>query len=186
MRVSYNATLESWSRSLEIHEIESHGHIRRVTDETLQLAEVLGVEKEELPGIERGALLHDIGKIGILDEILLKRAKLSEEEWDEIRKHPAIAKELLADVPFLKDSLDIPYSHHENWDGSGYPQGLKEEEIPLHARIFSVVETFDALTSDRPFRKAWTRQAATAYLQEQRGKKFDPRIVDVFLSMIES
>jgi len=181
---SFRSTIETWSKSLELHDIESHGHIRRVTNETLKLAKDLGISDLELPNIERGALLHDIGKIGIMDEILLKKGALSEEEWGEIKRHPTIARDLLSNVKLLEDAMDIPYSHHENWDGSGYPQGVKGENIPLSARIFAVVETYDALISDRPYRKAWSHKEAIEYLIEQKGKKFDPVVVDRFLSII--
>lgn len=185
MTSSFRSTLETWSKSLELHDIESQGHIRRVTDSTIRLARELGVEERELLKIERGALLHDIGKIGIMDEILQKKGTLTEKEWDEIKKHPQIARDLLSNVKILEDALDIPYSHHENWDGSGYPQGLQGEQIPLSARIFSVVETFDAVTSPRPYSRAWTKKEAIKYLKDQKGKKFDPVVVDKFLKNFE-
>ena len=178
---TYNATLETWSKSLELTNIESHGHNQRVTSQTLRLAKELGIEESELPNIERGALLHDIGKLGILDEILLKKGKLTDSDWHEIEKHPVIAKDLLSGVNLLKDAIEIPFSHHENWDGSGYPQGLKGEAIPLAARVFAVVETYDALLSDKPYRKAWTKDKTIDYLKEEKGKKFDPIIIDTFL-----
>lgn len=181
---SFRLTLETWSISLELHDIESHGHIRRVTDDTLKLARDYGVAEEDLLNIERGALLHDIGKIGIMDNILQKKGTLTDKEWIEIKRHPQIARDLLSNVKMLEDAMDIPYCHHENWDGSGYPQGLKGEEIPLPARIFAVVETYDALTSARPYRKAWSKQETIKYLQEEKGKKFDPAIVDRFLNSV--
>lgn len=152
-----------------------------MTSQTLRLAKELGIEESELPNIERGALLHDIGKLGILDEILLKKGKLTDSEWHEIEKHPVIAKDLLSGVNLLKDAIEIPFSHHENWDGSGYPQGLKGEAIPLAARVFAVVETYDALLSDKPYRKAWTKDKTIDYLKEEKGKKFDPIIINTFL-----
>ena len=181
---SFRTTLETWSRSLELHDIESQGHIHRVTNETIRLARELGMDESELPNIERGALLHDIGKIGIMDEILLKKGDLTEKDWEEIKRHPQIARDLLSNVKLLEDALDIPYSHHENWDGSGYPQGLKGEQIPLSARIFAVVDTFDAMTSTRPYRQAWSKSEAIQYLLDQKGKKFDPNIVDLFTKHI--
>lgn len=181
---SYHATLESWSSSLELQAAESPGHIRKVTDQTIELAKIIGASDDELARIERGALLHDIGKIGIMDQILLKKAELTEEEWREIKRHPQIARDMLSNIQLLKESMDIPYSHHENWDGSGYPQGLKGEDIPLAARIFAVVDTFDALISDRPFRSAWPKEEAIEFLRSQKGKRFDPEIVDLFLSKI--
>ena len=181
---SFRTTLETWSRSLELHDIESQGHIHRVTNETIRLARELGMDESELPNIERGALLHDIGKIGIMDEILLKKGDLTEKDWEEIKRHPQIARDLLSNVKLLEDALDIPYSHHENWDGSGYPQGLKGEQIPLSARIFAVVDTFDAMTSSRPYRQAWSKSEAIQYLIDQRGKKFDPDVIDLFTKHI--
>jgi HD-GYP domain-containing protein (c-di-GMP phosphodiesterase class II) len=138
-----------------------------------------------MPDIERGAILHDIGKIGIMDNILQKKGTLTEAEWAEIKRHPQIARDLLSNVKMLENAMDIPYCHHENWDGSGYPRGLKGEEIPLPARIFAVVETFDALTSPKPYRQAWSKNEAIKYLKEERGKKFDPEIVDRFLKILK-
>ena len=181
---SFRSTLETWSKSLELHQIESHDHIRRVTDQTLQLSRAMGLDEREMPDIERGALLHDIGKIGIMDNILQKKGALTEVEWAEIKRHPQIARDLLSNVKMLENAMDIPYCHHENWDGSGYPQGLNGEEIPLPARIFAVVETFDALTSPKPYRKAWSKNEAIKYLKDEKGKKFDPEIVDRFLKIL--
>lgn len=185
MATSFRSTLETWSKSLELHDIESHGHIRRVTDETLGMAKRMGIKDEELPNIERGALLHDIGKLAIMDDILQKKGALTDEEWKEIKRHPDVSRELLSNVKMLEDALDIPYSHHENWDGSGYPQGLKGEEIPLAARIFAVVETYDALTSPRPYREAWSKKQAMQYLIDQKEKKYDPKVVDLFLDFLK-
>jgi PAS domain S-box-containing protein len=181
---TYNAALETWSKSLELTNIENHGHVQRVTRQTLMLAKELGIDENELPNIERGALLHDIGKLGILDEILLKKGELSDTEWHEIERHPVIAKDLLSGVNLLKDAIDIPFSHHENWDGSGYPQGLRGEAIPKAARIFAVVETYDALLSEKPYRDAWTQEKAIEYLKQERGKKFDPKIIDAFFKQL--
>ena len=133
--------------------------------------------------VRRGALLHDIGKMGIPDDILLKRGPLNEEEWAIMRRHTSYAFDLLWPIPFLRPALDIPYCHHERWDGTGYPRGLKGEEIPLAARVFSVVDSWDALIYDRPYRKAWPLEKALAYIAEMRGKHFDPALVDLFLSM---
>jgi HD-GYP domain-containing protein (c-di-GMP phosphodiesterase class II) len=182
---TYNAALETWSKSMELTNIESRGHIQRVTSQTLKLAKELGVDENKLPNIERGALLHDIGKLGILDEILLKKGKLTDTEWHEIEKHPVIAKDLLSGVNLLKDAIDIPFCHHENWDGSGYPQGLKGQAIPMSARIFAVVETYDALLSDKPYRKAWKKEKVIEYFIKEKEKKFDPKIVDAFLSTLK-
>jgi HD-GYP domain-containing protein (c-di-GMP phosphodiesterase class II) len=131
--------------------------------------------------MRRGALLHDIGKMGISDTILLKPGSLTDEEWETMRQHPEYAYNLLSPISYLRPALDIPYCHHEKWDGTGYPRGLKGEEIPLAARIFAVVDVWDALRSDRPYRKAWSEEKARAYIREQAGKYFDPRVVEVFL-----
>jgi len=181
---AYDATLEGWARVLELHDRETEGHSRRVTEMTLEIARRMGVREEDLIHIRRGALLHDIGKLGIPDSILLKPGKLTEEEWEIMKKHPVYAYEMLSKIAYLRPALDIPYCHHEKWDGSGYPRGLKGEEIPLPARIFAVVDVFDALTSDRPYRKAWSREEAIAYIKERSGKDFDPAVVEVFLEVI--
>jgi HD-GYP domain-containing protein (c-di-GMP phosphodiesterase class II) len=149
------------------------------------LAEQLGiVDPHELEYIRWGALLHDIGKLAIPYEILRKEGELSQEEWGIIKSHPNLAEELLGNIDYIKPALSIARSHHENWDGTGYPRKLKGEQIPLHARIFSVVDNWDALTTDRPYRKAWSSDKAIDYMREQRGKKFDPQIVDVFITKV--
>jgi putative nucleotidyltransferase with HDIG domain len=165
--------------------METEGHSRRVVDMTLELASQLGISGDYLSQIRRGALLHDIGKMGVPDAILQKPGQLSDDEWDVMRKHPTHAYEWLSSVPYLRSALDIPYSHHEKWDGSGYPQGLKGKEIPLAARIFAVIDVFDALGSDRPYRKAWPRPKIIDYIKEQSGKHFDPTVVEKFLDMME-
>ncbi|GAB4475745.1 MAG: hypothetical protein Kow0088_12900 [Anaerolineales bacterium] len=185
LSISYDETLKGWAKALELRDRETYGHSERVTEWTLKVALALGVEKEQLIHIRRGTLLHDIGKIGVPDTILLKEGPLTPEEWEIIRQHPIYAYELLHNIPFLKPALDIPYCHHEKWDGSGYPRGLKGEEIPLAARIFAVVDVWDALTSDRPYRKAWSPAQAKDYLRSQAGKHFDPHIVEVFLKILE-
>ncbi|MFZ5888984.1 MAG: HD-GYP domain-containing protein [Chloroflexota bacterium] len=184
LSLAYNATIEGWAHALELRDKETEGHTRRVTDLTLHLARAIGMTEEMLVHVRRGALLHDIGKMGVPDEILLKPGKLTEEEWGIMRQHPQYAYDLLSPIAYLHPALDIPYCHHEKWDGSGYPRGLKSEEIPLSARIFAVVDVWDALTSDRPYRKAWSKEKALEYLQEQSGKHFDPKIVGLFLNMI--
>ncbi len=181
---AYNATLEGWSRALEMRERETAGHSLRVVDLTLQLAKALGVRGEKLQNIRRGALLHDIGKMGIPDSILLKPSSLSEDEWVVMRQHPLYANELLKPIYYLEEAVDIPFCHHERWNGEGYPRKLKGEEIPLAARIFAVVDVFDALTSDRPYRPAWTLDAALRYIREQSGKLFDPGVVEAFFNAI--
>jgi PAS domain S-box-containing protein/putative nucleotidyltransferase with HDIG domain len=181
---AYDTTLEGWAAALEMRDYETHGHSRRVADLTLRLAEAMGVDVEDLVHLRRGALLHDIGKMGIADAILRKPGSLNEDEWRIMRRHPEMAYELLGSIPFLKRSLEIPYCHHEHWDGSGYPRGLKGEQIPLAARIFTLIDVWDALLSDRPYRAAWTQEKAAAYLHEQSGKLFDPRIVEAFFKLV--
>ncbi len=185
LSLAYDSTLEGWSRALEMRERETAGHSQRVVSLTLGLAKALGLSDEELVHIRRGALLHDIGKMGIPDHILLKPGKLTDDEWNIMRQHPIYAYQLLAPIQYLAPALDIPYAHHERWDGSGYPRGLKGEEIPLAARIFAVVDVWDALISDRPYSPAWTKTDAKEYIRSQAGKHFDPKIVEVFLKLIE-
>jgi HD-GYP domain-containing protein (c-di-GMP phosphodiesterase class II) len=183
---AYDTTLEGWARALELRDRETEGHTRRVTELTMRLARYIGVNDNEMVSIYRGVLLHDIGKMGVPDHILKKPGKLTEEEWSEMRRHPVYAYNLLSPISFLRGVLDIPYCHHEHWDGSGYPRGLRGEQIPLAARIFSVVDNWDALLSDRPYRKAWPLEKVKMYLRESAGALLDPRIVEIFLSMIEN
>jgi PAS domain S-box-containing protein len=184
LSLAYDLTLEGWSKALEIRDQETEGHTQRVTSLTLRLSEALGVPRSQLVQIRRGALLHDIGKMGIPDRILHKPGPLNAEEWTIVRQHPQIAYELLLPIPFLRHALEIPYCHHEHWDGTGYPRGLKGLEIPLAARIFSVIDVWDALTNDRPYRKAESPAAALAYLREQKKRYFDPEIVEVFDKLV--
>lgn len=181
---AYDTTLEGWARALELRDRETEGHTRRVTDLTMRLARYMGVPESELANIYRGVLLHDIGKMGVPDHILKKTGPLNEYEWEEMRLHPQYAYDLLSPIPFLRPALDIPYCHHEHWDGGGYPRGLKGEQIPLAARIFAIVDIWDALLSDRPYRPAWPRQKVIEYLKEISGKVLDPHVVEAFLSMI--
>ncbi|HVP22110.1 MAG TPA: GAF domain-containing protein, partial [Anaerolineaceae bacterium] len=167
LNLAYNSTLEGWSRALDLRDRETEGHSQRVTELALQLARNMSVSEPNLVHIWQGALLHDIGKLGIPDNILLKPGLLSKEEREIIEKHPTIAFELLSPIAYLRSALDIPYCHHEKWDGSGYPRGLKGEQIPQGARIFAVVDVWDALLSDRPYRKRWSEEKARAYLLEQ-------------------
>jgi HD-GYP domain-containing protein (c-di-GMP phosphodiesterase class II) len=162
---------------------ETEGHSQRVTETSLLLAKTMGLSETELVHIRRGALLHDLGKLGVPDSILNKPDRLTEEETEYMRRHPALAYELLMPIEFLRPALDIPYCHHERWDGSGYPRGLKGEEIPLPARIFAVSDVYDALTSDRPYRAAWPQDKALEYIRERSGKEFDSRVVEAFLRM---
>ncbi len=181
--MAYDATIEGWARALDYRDRETEGHSRRVTEMTVTIAKAIGISDAELVHVRRGALLHDIGKMGIPDNILLKPGKLTDEEWEIMRKHPVYAYNLLSPIDFLRTALDIPYCHHEKWDGTGYPRGLKGEQIPLSARIFSVVDVLDALCSDRPYRPAWSKEKALEYIQQQNGKDFDPRVTDVFLKL---
>jgi len=182
---AYDTTLEGWAKTLELRDKETEGHSRRVTALTLKLAQHLGVPEEEMVNIRRGALLHDIGKMAIPDEILQKEAPLSDSERSVIQSHPETAYKLLEGIPFLQKAIEIPYAHHERWDGSGYPRGLKGKEIPLAARIFAVADVWDALLSDRPYNKEWPKDKAITYLIDQSGKLFDPRIVNAFLNLVE-
>ena len=182
---AYDTTLEGWARALELRDRETEGHTRRVTELTLRLAKYMGIKESELVNIRRGVLLHDIGKMGVPDNILKKTGPLSEIEWDEMRLHPIHAYNLLAPIEYLRDALDIPYCHHEHWDGTGYPRGLKGTQIPLSARIFSIVDIWDALLSDRSYRKAWARDKVVSYMKEISGKHIDPNILNVFLTMIK-
>ncbi|MFN8382364.1 MAG: histidine kinase N-terminal 7TM domain-containing protein [Anaerolineales bacterium] len=182
---AYDTTLEGWARALELRDKETEGHSRRVTKSTLMIARKLELPAEDIEHIRRGAILHDIGKMSIPDEILRKPGKLTDEERLIIQKHPQTAHDLLSPIPFLKKALEIPYSHHEKWDGTGYPMGLKGRDIPLSARIFAVADVWDALSSDRPYNKAWSREKIIAYFIEQSGKHFDPYIVNLFLGMVE-
>ena len=177
---AYDATLEGWSRALELRERETAGHSQRVVQMTLRLAEVFGIKEEDLVHIRRGALLHDIGKLGIPDSILLKPGPLTKEEWEIMRQHPVYSNQLIESIPYLRPALEIPNYHHEWWDGSGYLRRLKGEDIPIAARIFAVVDVWDALISKRPYRPAWSEDQAAQYLREQAGKHFDPRVVQAF------
>ena len=182
---AYEATIEGLSHALDLRDRETEGHSRRVTEVTVKLAQALNFSDEEIIHMRRGALLHDIGKIGIPDSILHKPDSLTEEEWTNMRKHPQFAYDMLSPIEYLRPALAIPYSHHEKWDGTGYPRGLKGEEIPMSARLFAIADVWDAVTSDRPYRAAWTEEQATAYIREQSGKHFDPQVVDLFFKVVE-
>lgn len=184
LTLTYDATLEGWARALDLRDRETEGHSQRVTEMTVQLAQAVGMSDADLVHVRRGALLHDIGKIGIPDAILLKPGPLTDKEQATMRKHPEYAYTMLAPITYLRPALDIPYCHHERWDGTGYPRGLKGDEIPLSARIFAVIDVWDALSSDRPYRKAWPRDEVCAYIREHAGTHFDPQVVDAFLAML--
>ena len=185
LAVAYETTLEGWAKTLELRDRETEGHSQRVMDLTTRLSRKLGVSDEDLVHIQRGAVLHDIGKMGVPDHILLKVGPLNDEEWEIMRKHPVFAFDMLSTIPFLKKASDIPYCHHEKWDGSGYPRGLKSEDIPLGARIFALVDVWDALRSDRPYRKAWSDEDARDYIRKQTGIHFDPIVVKAFEEIID-
>jgi PAS domain S-box-containing protein len=183
LTIAYDATLEGWSGALDLRDEETEGHARRVTEACVRLARALGISGEDLNHLRRGALLHDIGKMGIPDSILRKPGPLTDEEWKIMRRHPSYAYELLAPITFLHPALDIPYCHHERWDGSGYPRGLKGEEIPIAARIFAIVDVWDALLSDRPYRPRMKPEQVLDYIEAGAGTQFDPDIVRVFLRL---
>ena len=183
---AYDALIEGWSRALDLRDRETEGHSHRVTDLTVQVARAMGISETELAFIRRGALLHDIGKIAISDSILLKPGPLTEEEWNLMRRHPYYAHELLAPIEYLHQAMEIPDYHHERWDGTGYPRGLAREQIPLAARAFAVVDVWDALTSNRPYRPAWDRERALDYIRSMSGSQFDPRVVESFFQIINN
>jgi len=184
--LAYDSTLEGWAKALELRDEETEGHAQRVAEMTVKLARAMKISEAELVHVRRGALLHDIGKMGVPDEILRKPGPLSDEEWVVMRKHPVYAYEMLSPITYLRPALDIPYCHHEKWDGSGYPRKLQGEQIPLAARLFAVVDVWDALNSDRPYRKAWSKVKALEYIREQSGQHFDPQVVEAFLQMADS
>ena len=183
---SYELTLEGWARALEIRERETAGHSKRVADLAYRLAQDMGMEENDLVHLRRGALLHDIGKMGIPDSILLKPGTLTADEWIQMKQHPIYALEMIRDIPYLQSAFDIPYAHHEKWDGTGYPCRLKGGEIPLAARVFAFADVYDALITDRPYRKAWSRERTLEYIREQSGSHFDPDLVERFLNIIET
>lgn len=182
---AYDATIEGWSRVLDLRDKETEGHTQRVTEMTIRLARALSVSEEDIVHIRRGALLHDIGKMAIPDDILQKPGPLTDEEWKEMRQHPEFAYQMLYPIAYLRPALDIPYYHHEHWDGSGYPHGLKKENIPLAARIFTIVDVWDALLSNRPYRKGCTEESVLEYIKTHSGTYFDPSLVEAFLRLYE-
>lgn len=186
LAAAYEATVEGWSNALDLRDRETDGHSRRVTELTMRLARAMGVGDAECVHIRRGALLHDIGKMGVPDGILHKPAALTPAEWEIMRRHPTYAFELLSPIEYLRPALDIPYCHHERWDGSGYPRGLRGEEIPLAARIFAAVDIWDALRSDRPYRAAWSDRRTRDYLASLSGTHLDPGVTEAFLGLLAS
>jgi putative nucleotidyltransferase with HDIG domain len=184
LSLAYDATIEGWSHALDLRDKETEGHTLRVTEMTMKLAHAFDLSNGELAQVRWGALLHDIGKMGVPDMILLKPGPLTDEEWVIMKKHPVFAYEMLSPIHYLHSALDIPYCHHEKWDGTGYPRGLKGEQIPLTARIFAVVDVWDALCSDRPYRPAWSKEKVSQHIKSLANTHFDPRVVDSFLKMI--
>jgi len=180
---AYEGTLIGWARALELRDKETRGHSERMMDLTMRLGRRLGMDSKALEVIARGVLLHDIGKMGVPDYILHKPGPLTDEEWVVMRQHPQFAYNLLKNIPYLADALDVAYGHHERWDGTGYPRGLHGSDIPFSARIFSVIDVWDALTHDRPYRPAWPEEEALAYIREQAGSQFDPRVVEAFIQL---
>jgi response regulator RpfG family c-di-GMP phosphodiesterase len=183
---AYQTTLEGWARALEMRDVETKGHSVRVVNLTRELASAMGIGKNEIPFYCYGALLHDIGKMGIPDRILLKPGALNDAEWLVMKKHPIIAETLLSPIKYLDKALCIPVYHHEKWNGKGYPYALKGDEIPLPARIFTVVDVYDALISDRPYRLAWKQKDILQYILERKGVDFDPQVVECFLSLFKN
>jgi PAS domain S-box-containing protein len=184
LRDAYESTLEGWARALELRDGETEGHTRRVAEFTVQLARRMGFAGDDLADLRRGALLHDIGKMAIPDAILRKPGPLTQDEWAIMRQHPEYARSILEPIEFLHGATLIPYAHHERWDGSGYPQGLRGEEIPFPARVFAVVDVWDAVRSDRPYRPAWSAEAAVEYVEANSGVLFDPGVVPEFLRIV--
>jgi len=185
LTLAYDMTLEGWARALDLRDKETEGHTRRVTEMTERLARAMGVDEETVRQMRRGAMLHDVGKLGIPDRILLKEGKLTQDEQATMRKHPTYAYKMLESITYLHPALDIPYYHHEKWDGTGYPGGLKGEEIPLAARLFAIVHVWDALSVDRPYRAAWSQDKVKSYLREQSGTHFDPQVVEAFITVLK-
>lgn len=183
LSLAYETTIEGWSRALDLRDKETEGHTQRVTELTVQLAHAAGFRDRDIAHIRREALLHDIGKMGVPDSVLLKPGPLSDDEWVLMKKHPQFAKDLLQPIEYFRPSLDIPYCHHEKFDGTGYPRGLSGEDIPLSARLFAVIDVWDALSNDRPYRKAWSREEVIKYIQSLSGSHFDPYAVQLFVDI---
>jgi len=184
LQVAYDATIDGWMRALGLRDRETEGHSYRTAELSLAFARELGVENNDLIHLRRGALLHDIGKIGIPDAILNKPGALTEPEWELMKQHPGFGFEILSPIVFLQPAAEIAHCHHENWDGSGYPQGLKAEKIPRFARIVAVCNVWNALVSDQPYRRAWMQKDALSYIEDASGKQFDPEVVDTFVRFI--
>jgi HD-GYP domain-containing protein (c-di-GMP phosphodiesterase class II) len=184
LTLAYEASIDGWSRALDLRDEETEGHTQRVAQLTLQLAHNMNISEQELAHIRRGAMLHDIGKMGVPDAILHKPGPLNDEEWAVMRRHPVYARDMLNPIAYLRPALDIPWAHHERWDGTGYPRRLAGEDIPLAARLFSVIDVWDALRSDRPYRPAVPAGEVVRHLRDRAGTHFEPRIVELFLDTI--
>ena len=182
---AYDLTLEGWGKALALRDEDTQHHTENVTELSIQLAREIGMSEEDLVHVHRGALLHDIGKMGIPDNILLKSGPLTKNEWAIMRQHPKFAYDMISEIPYLLPASDIPYCHHERWDGNGYPRGLKGKEIPLAARVFSIVDTWDALLSNRSYRDAWEKKTVMDYIRNESGTRFDPEIVEIFIKMVD-
>ncbi|MFP3982096.1 MAG: HD-GYP domain-containing protein [Desulfurivibrionaceae bacterium] len=183
--IAYDSTIEGWGRALELRDSETEGHTQRVAEITVRVARAYGIKEEEIVHMRRGALLHDIGKMGIPDSILFKDGPLTPEEEETMKKHPVYAFKVLSSIAYLRPALDIPYCHHEKWDGTGYPRGLREEEIPLAARIFSMADNWDALRVKRRYHEAWPREKVVQYIRDNAGTSFDPNLVETFLANVD-
>lgn len=183
--LAYDSTIEGWSHALDLRDKETEGHTQRVTLLTLKLAQAAGIEDQELVHIRRGALLHDIGKMGVPDSILFNQHALTDEEAAVMRRHPDVAFQMLSPIAYLRPALDIPYCHHEKWDGSGYPRGLKGEQIPYAARLFAIVDVWDALCSDRRYRQGWSEEKVVEHIKSLSGTHFDPAVVELFMNLIQ-
>ena len=182
---AYDATIEGWSHALDLRDKETEIHTQRSLEMTIKLARMLGVSEADLVQVRWGVLLHDIGKMGVPDGILLKPGPLTDEEWVVMRKHPSLAYEMLSPIRYLRSALDIPYYHHEKWDGTGYPFGLKGNQIPLLARIFALADVWDALNSDRPYRTAWPEEKVREHILAASGTHFDPQVVDAYVQLLK-
>lgn len=183
LALAYDSTIEGWGKALELRDQETEGHTQRVTEMTMRLCRALGMDEESCIQARRGALLHDIGKMAISDEILLNTGSFTDKERQIMQKHPVYAFQMLAHIDYLRPALDIPYCHHEKWDGTGYPRGLKGDEIPMAARIFAVADIWDALTNDRRYHEAWTKNETRDHIQSLSGTHLDPQVVKKFLQM---
>jgi len=183
LMLAYDTTIEGWSHALDMRDRETEGHSQRVTEMTITIAKAFGIEDSKLVHMQRGALLHDIGKMGVPDSILLKPGPLTDEEWIIMKRHPEYAFSMLSKIDYLEPAIEIPYYHHEKWDGTGYPKGLKGDEIPLAARIFAVVDVWDALRSDRPYRPAWPDEKVFEHIRSGAGTHFAPEVVETFIKI---